>query len=220
MPRPNLAGYAPNFNTLSRAITDGNAAIVEALDTRTNRRAVIVVAVQRSADESIQMVPLAQLLDGNPYEYLASPDPASDGYRAPGGKVITQMQADHAENSPADSPTLDEIARILADEEWNADTGGRIADLLIANGRDLTPTQEYPEQEPPTRYFVIIVDDGQTELSETCNTRQGAETAFIAHANEMQDRITGRTHHQITTYAAAVDYFDTTGTYAQIHETR
>ena len=25
---------------------------------------------------------------------------------------------------------------------------------------------------------------------------------------------------QITTYAAAVDYFDTTGTYAQIHEIR
>ena len=32
----------------------------------------------------------------------------------------------------------DEIARILADEEWNAETAGRIADLLIANGRDLT----------------------------------------------------------------------------------
>ena len=39
----------------------------------------------------------------------------------------------------------DEIARILADEEWNAETAGRIADLLIANGRDLTPTQEYPD---------------------------------------------------------------------------
>lgn len=145
MPRPNLAGYAPNFNTLARAITDGNAAIVEALDIRTNRRAVIVVALQRNPDESIQMVPLAQLLDGNPYEYLASPDPDSGGYLTPGGKVITQMQADHAENSPADSPTLDEIARILADEEWNAETAGRIADLLIANGRDLTPTQEYPD---------------------------------------------------------------------------
>lgn len=92
--------------------------------------------------------------------------------------------------------------------------------------RPLTPAQKRLRQlareagRTPTRYFVIIVDDGQTELSETCNTRQGAETAFIAHANEMQDRITGRTHHQITTYAAAVDYFDTTGTYAQIHEIR
>ena len=109
-----------------QGVADGNAAIVEALDTRTNRRAVIVIALQRNADESIQMVPLAQLLDGNPYDYLASPDPDSGGYLTPGGKVITQMQADHAENSPADSPTLDEIARILADEEWNADTGGRI----------------------------------------------------------------------------------------------
>ena len=89
MPRPNLAGYAPNFNTLTRAIKDGHAAIVESLDTRTNRRAVIVVALQCNQDDTIQMVPLAQLLDGDPYEYLASPDPDSAGYRAPDGKTIT-----------------------------------------------------------------------------------------------------------------------------------
>lgn len=145
MPRPNLAAYAPNFNTLARAITDGNAAIVESLDTRTHRRAVIVVALTRNPDDTIQMIPLAQLLDGNPYEYLASPDPDSDGYCAPDGKIITQTQADHAENSPADSPTLDEIARLMADEEWNADTADKIAAILRANGRDLTPTHEYPD---------------------------------------------------------------------------
>ena len=55
------------------------------------------------------------------------------------------MQADHAENSPADSPTLDEIARRMADEEWNADTADKIVGLLRANGRDLTPSQEYPD---------------------------------------------------------------------------
>lgn len=149
MPRPNLAEYADAYNNLQRAMTQATPLLIEGLDTRTNRR-IVIVATAHMVGKEIKIAPLAQLFDGNPYEYLASPDPDSDGYCAPDGKVITQMQADHAENSPADSPTLDEIARLMADEEWNADTADKIAALLRANGRDLTPTHEYTTDDDST----------------------------------------------------------------------
>lgn len=245
MPRPNLAGYWPNFETLDRAITNGHAAIVEALDTRTNRRAVIVVAMQGTDDGQIQMVPLAQLLDGNPYEYLASPDTDSGGYRAPDGSVITQQQADHAESAPADCLTLDRIAHLIADEEWNADMHGRIAALLRANGRDLTPTHEYPEEaqrqqrraeilaeleaqngrnarkttDPePRAYLALVIDDGETHTAQNAHTKQDAEAHIIEAANDIRDRMSGNTHAEITTYDAAVEYLDTYGAYVRIFE--
>lgn len=237
MPRPNLADYAPNFDTLRRALDNGHAAIVEALDTRTNRRAVIVVAMQGTDDGEIQMVPLAQLLDGNPYAYLAAPDPTSGGYLAPDDSVITQQQADHAENAPADCLTLDRIARLIADEEWNADMHGRIADLLIANGRDLTPTHEYPEEaqrqqrraeiraeveqhnaKRAPRFLALVVDDGETHTEQTTATRAEAEAEIIAAANDIRDRLTGYTHAEITTYDAAMEYLDSYGAYVRIFE--
>lgn len=143
MPRPNLAEYADAYNNLQRAMTDATPILIEGLDTRTNRR-IVIVATAHMIGEEIKIAPLAQLFDGDPYEYLAAPS-TSGGYLAPDGKTITQMQADHAETRLADSPTLDEIARLMADEEWNADTADKIVTLLRANGRDLTPTQEYPD---------------------------------------------------------------------------
>lgn len=67
-------GYKSNFNTLQRTFSNGDAALVECTDNRTGAPVFTVCAVQRREDGSIEMVPLAKLFDGNPYEELNPPE--------------------------------------------------------------------------------------------------------------------------------------------------
>lgn len=154
MPRPNLADDAPNVTTVCRA-TAVTTFLMEAFDTETNRRCVIVVAgsVVRE-DAPIQITPLARMFDGDPYERIAPPHPETPGaYSTHDGKAITDADAERlAAITSSDHDTVNQIARIIADRAGQTITheiaNDEIAALLRANGRDRTPTHEYPD--PPT----------------------------------------------------------------------
>jgi hypothetical protein len=65
-------GYKANFETLCRAIENGDVCLMECNDAVTGKPVMVVCAVQRDGD-SFEMMPLAKLFDGNPYEELIPP---------------------------------------------------------------------------------------------------------------------------------------------------
>lgn len=60
-------GYKANFNTLLSAATRGRLAVVECRD-RVSGKLVQVVCATNYVDGEYEMVPLAKLFDGNPYD--------------------------------------------------------------------------------------------------------------------------------------------------------
>ncbi len=68
-----------NFRTLQRAVTDGNCLLMECQDILTRQPVSVVCAVNRHADHSVSLVPLARLFDGNPYELLHPPGQCPSG---------------------------------------------------------------------------------------------------------------------------------------------
>jgi hypothetical protein len=66
-------GYKKNFETLRRAIRNGDCALVDCRDKRTGQPVRVVCAMQRESDGEITMVPIAKLFDGDPYEELDPP---------------------------------------------------------------------------------------------------------------------------------------------------
>jgi len=66
-------GYQHNFETLKRAFANGDVCLMECKDKATGKEVAVVCGVQRSGDGMIDMVPMAKLFDGNPYEQLLSP---------------------------------------------------------------------------------------------------------------------------------------------------
>ena len=69
-----LPGYKPNYEMLLRAAKNGELALMECTDTRTGELAAVLCAVYME-DEQYNFVPVARMLDGNPYEYLTPPTP-------------------------------------------------------------------------------------------------------------------------------------------------
>lgn len=67
-------GYKANFHTLLRAAGDERLALVECLDIKTRQRVMVVSAIS-DRDGEFDIVPLAKMFDGNPYEELAPPNP-------------------------------------------------------------------------------------------------------------------------------------------------
>jgi hypothetical protein len=65
--------YRDNFETLSRAFSDGATCLLECHERDTGRAVYVICAVNRR-DLTFQLVPFARLFDGNPYELLAPPD--------------------------------------------------------------------------------------------------------------------------------------------------
>lgn len=68
-------GYKTNFNTLLQAASDGQLALVDCLDVATGKPVRAVCAVYRDNEDMYNIVPLAKMFDGNPYEELAPPNP-------------------------------------------------------------------------------------------------------------------------------------------------
>ncbi|GEM_PF-6956939 len=71
-----LEGFKPNFDTLRDAMLSGRLALLETMDSRTGEMVACVVAVNPSEDGGAEFVPLAAMLDGNPYDYMMPPNPA------------------------------------------------------------------------------------------------------------------------------------------------
>ena len=67
--------YVHNFETLKRAFRHGTVALLDCQDRRTGNPVVVVAAVSPHGDGTVEMVPLARMFDGNPYEELDPPNP-------------------------------------------------------------------------------------------------------------------------------------------------
>lgn len=80
-------GYKHNFGLLIQAVKNGDVCLVECKDVKTGIPVVTVCAVQTISseaagkdgdlrsrdDDELQVVPLAKLFDGDPYEELIPP---------------------------------------------------------------------------------------------------------------------------------------------------
>lgn len=64
-----------NFDTLQRAADNGDLAVMECTKRETGETVYVVCAVYRDEDEMFNLVPLAQMFTGNPYEQIDPPAP-------------------------------------------------------------------------------------------------------------------------------------------------
>ncbi|UIK01186.1 DUF6117 family protein (plasmid) [Rhizobium leguminosarum] len=63
-----------NFDSLLRAASDGNLALMECLDAATREPRYVLCAVGRS-DGECAFTPFGHLAEGNPYDAYLPPDP-------------------------------------------------------------------------------------------------------------------------------------------------
>ncbi|MBY4611919.1 DUF6117 family protein [Rhizobium sp. 9T] len=63
-----------NFDTLLRAASDGNLALIECLDASTREPRFVLCAVGRTGGEYV-FTPFGHLAGGNPYDAYLPPDP-------------------------------------------------------------------------------------------------------------------------------------------------
>jgi len=63
-----------NFDTLLRAASEGNLALMECLDAATREPRYVICAVGRSDGEFV-LTPFGHLSEGNPYDAYLPPDP-------------------------------------------------------------------------------------------------------------------------------------------------
>ncbi|MEZ2129767.1 MULTISPECIES: DUF6117 family protein [unclassified Sinorhizobium] len=63
-----------NFDTLLRAASDGNLALMECLDAATREPRYVLCAIGRSDGEYV-FTPFGHFADGNPYHAYLPPDP-------------------------------------------------------------------------------------------------------------------------------------------------
>lgn len=65
-------GYKHNFNELIRAVSNGDAALLETTEKATGKPAIVLVAVVFDGKE-YELTPMARMFDSNPYEELDPP---------------------------------------------------------------------------------------------------------------------------------------------------
>ncbi|CAK7260931.1 MULTISPECIES: DUF6117 family protein [unclassified Shinella] len=88
-----------NFRTLLRAAQDGNLALMECLDARTDETRFVLCAVGRD-DGDYVFTPFGHLAGGNPYDAYLPPDPGNAGRFLSGSDanaVETSTAADNKE---------------------------------------------------------------------------------------------------------------------------
>lgn len=76
-----LATQKTNINTIMDAFKHDRVVFVDCIDLRTEQHTAVLCVVNPSQhhDDKLELVPLAQVFNGNPYEYLISPiDPSYD----------------------------------------------------------------------------------------------------------------------------------------------
>ncbi|MCA9124931.1 MAG: hypothetical protein H6822_24540 [Planctomycetaceae bacterium] len=72
-----LPGHKTNFDTLCRAVRHFDAVVVDCQHRETGKPIAVVCAV--NTDCEYELIPLAMLFDGDPYELLNPPN-AEGGY--------------------------------------------------------------------------------------------------------------------------------------------
>lgn len=73
MSDPLSDAHRANFDTIKRAFADGNALLLACTDVETGETVPVICAVQMSDERTIEMVPLARLFIGNPYDEVKPP---------------------------------------------------------------------------------------------------------------------------------------------------
>jgi hypothetical protein len=68
-----LAGHKANFETLQRAVTNGDAALIDCVDVQTREQVAVVCAANRLENGDFEFVPLARLFQGDPYAEIYPP---------------------------------------------------------------------------------------------------------------------------------------------------
>lgn len=68
-----LDGYTNNFETLLRAVQNGDVALAECKVKETGESAAVLVAHFVDDEGMHNLVPLARMFDGDPYEILDPP---------------------------------------------------------------------------------------------------------------------------------------------------
>lgn len=74
-PRPNALpdAHKVNFETLLQAARAGDLCIVQCTDAKTHDPVTAICAVNRDAENNIELAPIARFFNGNPYEQLIPP---------------------------------------------------------------------------------------------------------------------------------------------------
>lgn len=62
-----------NFRTLERAFSNGDLALVLTIRKSDKKPVAVVCAMQQNEDETITPIPLAEMIDGNPFEMYEDP---------------------------------------------------------------------------------------------------------------------------------------------------
>lgn len=74
MKPPKLAkGHKANFETLSRAFANQDIALVSAIRKADQQPVALICAMQRNDDKTITTIPLAEMVNGNPFELYEDP---------------------------------------------------------------------------------------------------------------------------------------------------
>jgi hypothetical protein len=68
-----LPGYRKNFNTLLRAAGRGDLALVSAIRKADQKPVALVCAMQRNEGGTITPVPLAVMVEGDPFQLFEDP---------------------------------------------------------------------------------------------------------------------------------------------------
>ena len=63
-----------NFTTMQNAFANGDVALVECIDKATGNTVPVMCAVQYHDNDEVEMVPLAKMFAGNPYDELGPPE--------------------------------------------------------------------------------------------------------------------------------------------------
>jgi len=66
-------GYKHNFETMMRASENGDLCLAQCRSRKTGEDVFVVCATFMNEDNEVQLVPLAKMFDGNPYEEVDGP---------------------------------------------------------------------------------------------------------------------------------------------------
>lgn len=66
-------GHKANFKTLECALKNGDLALVSAIRKADKKHVALVCAMQRNEDDTITPIPLAEMVNGNPFELYEDP---------------------------------------------------------------------------------------------------------------------------------------------------
>lgn len=68
-----LDGFKTNFETLSKAFTNGDVCMAECTVKATGETVAVLCAGYVDKEQNVNLVPLAQMLSGNPFEEIQPP---------------------------------------------------------------------------------------------------------------------------------------------------